>query len=399
MLQAFLVVPGFAAAYLWAGPPRLGRRIWQTALMGAGIVAGAGWWILAAELTPAADRPYFGGSTNNNILQLAIGYNGLGRLTGNETGSIGPGGGGGGGQGASFGGATGIFRLFQSEFGGQISWLLPAALISLAAMAWVSRRAARTDRTRAAALLWGGWVLVTGLVFSYMNGIIHPYYMVALAPGIAALAGIGAMALWQERLGAAGRARRAGAGHRRHRGVGLRAARPDAGLAAVAALGDRGRGRGRRGPGAGPPWLAAALARSRRGRLALAAVPLGLALVAGLAGPAAYALDTVGTAAHRRDPERGRPGGFGGGPGGGGPRRPGRFPRRPGRPAGAPAAGQAGTAGTGPRHGTGTGAPAGTGAPGGAPSPGPGRPGPRRLRRPPGTAVSADPAASAATPR
>ncbi|HEX3310838.1 MAG TPA: glycosyltransferase family 39 protein [Streptosporangiaceae bacterium] len=90
MLQAFLVVPGFAAAYLWAGPPRLGKRIWQTVLMGAGIVGGAGWWILAAQLTPAADRPYFGGSTTNNILQLAIGYNGLGRLTGDETGSVGP---------------------------------------------------------------------------------------------------------------------------------------------------------------------------------------------------------------------------------------------------------------------------------------------------------------------
>ena len=57
--------------------------------VGAGVIAGAGWWILAAELTPAADRPYFGGSTNNNILQLAIGYNGLGRLAGSETGSIG----------------------------------------------------------------------------------------------------------------------------------------------------------------------------------------------------------------------------------------------------------------------------------------------------------------------
>src|ERR1700759_215408 len=108
-------------------------------------------------------------------------------------------GGAGGGQGASFGGATGIFRLSHAECGGQPSCRLPAALISLAAMAWVSRRAARTDRTRAAALLWGGWVLVTGLVFSYMNGIIHPYYMVALAPGIAALVGIGAMVLWRPR--------------------------------------------------------------------------------------------------------------------------------------------------------------------------------------------------------
>ena len=132
MLQAFLVVPGFAIAYLWAGAPRAWpRRLWQTAAMGAGIIVGAGWWILIAELTPAADRPYFGGSTDNNILQLAIGYNGLGRLDGNETGSIG----GGGAQGSGFGGATGLLRLFHSEFGGQISWLLPAALICLAAMA------------------------------------------------------------------------------------------------------------------------------------------------------------------------------------------------------------------------------------------------------------------------
>ncbi|HEY4703838.1 MAG TPA: glycosyltransferase family 39 protein, partial [Streptosporangiaceae bacterium] len=157
MLQAFLVVPGFALAYLWAGPPQLRKRIGQLLLSGLGIIVGAGWWIGVAELVPAADRPYFGGSTNNNILQLAIGYNGLGRLDGSETGSIGGGGaGGGGGGGSAFGGSTGITRLFASEFGGQISWLLPAALIALAAMVWVSRRAIRTDRTRAAALLWGG---------------------------------------------------------------------------------------------------------------------------------------------------------------------------------------------------------------------------------------------------
>jgi len=363
MLQAFLVVPGFAAAYLWAGPPRLGRRIWQTVLMGAGIIAGAGWWILAAELTPAASRPYFGGSTSNNILQLAIGYNGLGRLTGNETGSVGPragnGPGGGGGPGGAFGGATGILRLFGSEFGGQISWLLPAALISLAAMAWVSRRAPRTDRTRAAALLWGGWVLVTGLVFSYMNGIIHPYYMVALAPGIAALVGIGAMALWQERLGLAGR---------------ITAAAAIAGTAALAyILLDRTpgwlpwlrwiiviAGAAAAGLVLAGPWLGS-LARSRRARLALLTAPLGLALVAGLAGPTAYALDTVGTSHTGALPSagpqvagfRGGPGGAGGGPGGQG---------------GFPGGGQfgQGTTGTGSTaNGTGT-APGGTGtAPGG----------------------------------
>ncbi len=366
MLQAFLVVPGFAAAYLWAGPPRLGRRIWQTVLMGLGIIAGAGWWILAAELTPAADRPYFGGSTTNSILQLAIGYNGLGRLTGDETGSAGPGR---GGQGASFGGATGVLRLFHAEFGGQISWLLPAALISLAAMAWVSRRAARTDRTRAAALLWGGWVLVTGVVFSYMDGIIHPYYMVALAPGIAALVGIGALALgalpwgrrppgavlWPARLGPVGRA------------VAAFAVLVSAGWAwvllnrtpdwlpwlrwvvAVASVAAAGLVL------AGPRLVA--LARSRRGRLALAAAPLGFALVAGLAGPAAYALDTVDSAQTGAIPSAGPQAvGFGGPGGGGGPGRQGGFP----------GAGQSGRSTAGSGTATGPGGSGTAAGPGGA---------------------------------
>jgi 4-amino-4-deoxy-L-arabinose transferase-like glycosyltransferase len=307
MLQAFLVVPGFAIAYLWAGAPRAWlRRLWQTVLMGAGIIAGAGWWVLIAELTPAADRPYFGGSTNNNILQLAIGYNGLGRLDGNETGSIG----GGGPGGSGFGGATGLLRLFHTEFGGQISWLLPAALICLAAMLWVSRRAARADRVRAAALLWGGWVLVTGLVFSYMSGIIHPYYMVALAPGIGALVGIGATWLWDRRLGWVGRSVAAAT-------VLVTAVwsyvlldrTPDwlpwlrwvilaAGVLGAAAV-------------LGGGWLAS----FRR----LVLLPVGLALVAGLAGPAAYTLDTIGTAHTGAIPSAGpETVGFGGGPGGGG---------------------------------------------------------------------------------
>jgi len=353
MLQAFLVVPGFAATYLWAGPGRLGRRIWQTVLMGAGIIVGAGWWILAAQLTPAADRPYFGGSTTNNILQLAIGYNGLGRLTGNETGSVGPAG---GGQGASFGGATGLLRLFHSEFGGQISWLLPAALISLAAMCWVSRRAARTDRTRAAALLWGGWVLVTGLVFSYMNGIIHPYYMVALAPGIAALVGIGTAAWWQARAGSWPLAERIAAAS----GVlasavwayilldrtpgwlpWLRWVVLVAGVAATVLV------------LAGPAL--ARLTRSRRARLALAVAPLGLALAAGLAGPAAYALDTVAAAHTGAIPSAGPQAAAFGGPGGG-----------PGGQGGFPGAGQSGrgTAGTAAPNAVSQGgtAPGGTGS-------------------------------------
>jgi 4-amino-4-deoxy-L-arabinose transferase-like glycosyltransferase len=190
MLQAFLVLPGFALVYLVAGPRGLGRRIWQLLVSGFAVLLAAGWWVAAVMLIPAADRPYVGGSTNDSILQLAFGYNGLGRLDGNETGSVGSGHGGGG---FGFSGSTGLTRLFASDMGGQISWLLPAALIALAALLWGTRRAPRTDRTRAPPLLWGGWLLVTGGVFSYMAGIIHPYYTIALAPAIAALAGIGAV--------------------------------------------------------------------------------------------------------------------------------------------------------------------------------------------------------------
>ena len=195
MLQAFLVLPVFALAYLIAGPPRLGRRIWQLLAGGAAVVAAAGWWVAIVMLTPAADRPYAGGSTNDNILQLTFGYNGLGRLTGNETGSVGPA----TRSTAAFGGPAGLTRLFSSSMGSQASWLIPAALTGLAALLWLSRRSPRTDQTRAAALVWGGWLALTGLVFSYMSGIIHPYYTIALAPAIGALTGIAAVTLWRIR--------------------------------------------------------------------------------------------------------------------------------------------------------------------------------------------------------
>lgn len=121
-------------------------------------------------------------------------YNGFGRLSGNETGSV-------GGTGAigSRWGPTGLFRLLQTDMGGQISWLLPAALILLCASYWFSLRSPRTDRTRAAILLFGGWLVVTALVFSYARGIIHPYYNVALAPAIGAIVGIGTATMWRRR--------------------------------------------------------------------------------------------------------------------------------------------------------------------------------------------------------
>jgi 4-amino-4-deoxy-L-arabinose transferase-like glycosyltransferase len=143
-------------------------------------------------LLPASARPYIGGSQTNSILELTFGYNGLGRLTGNETGSVGGGPGGGWGQ-------TGWGRMFGPEVGGQVSWLLPAAPLLLAAGLWLTRRAPRTNRARAAFALWGGWLVVTGLVFSFMQGIFHAHYAVALAPAVGALVGMGATGLWEAR--------------------------------------------------------------------------------------------------------------------------------------------------------------------------------------------------------
>ncbi len=194
MLQAFLVVPAFALVYLIAAPVSLRRRIAQLAIAAGVMVAASAWWVVIVQLIPAADRPYIGGSQDNSLLNLIFGYNGFGRLTGNESGSVG-----GGGTAGSMWGPTGVDRLFNTSFGGQISWLLPAALLLLVAGLVLTFRAHRTDRTRAAFLLWGGSLAVTALVFSLAAGIIHPYYTVALAPPIGALVGMGTVLFWQRR--------------------------------------------------------------------------------------------------------------------------------------------------------------------------------------------------------
>ncbi|WP_411119524.1 ArnT family glycosyltransferase [Streptomyces sp. 058-1L] len=197
-LQAFLILPPLAVLYAVCAPVPVRKRLGQLALSALTMVVAGGWWVAIVELMPASSRPYVGGSQNNSFLELTFGYNGLGRLNGEETGSVG-GGGGGGGRGGGGWGETGIGRMFNSEVGGQIAWLLPAALILLAAGLWLTRKAGRTDSARAAFLAWGGALVMTAAVFSFMAGIFHQYYTVALAPYIAALVAMGVAVLWEER--------------------------------------------------------------------------------------------------------------------------------------------------------------------------------------------------------
>jgi 4-amino-4-deoxy-L-arabinose transferase-like glycosyltransferase len=310
MMQAFLVVPGFALTYLVAAPVAARRRIGQLLAAGVALVASSGWWVAIVELWPAADRPYVGGSQTNSVLELIFGYNGFGRLTGNEIGSVGRGGLAGGprGPGGAMSGGGGVRQLFDWSMGSQIAWLLPAAVLFLLTLLWLGWRMPRTDRLRASMLLWGGWLLVTGAVLSYAQGIIHPYYTVALAPAIGALVGIGAITLWQLR------------------STLLARAVLSAGLAGTAVwaflLLDR--------APSWQPWLrvvvliaglvcAVVLAApaSARSRVGVVVVAAGVAL--GLAAPAAYALDTAATPHHGAIPSAGPPsaelqgGGFRGG--------------------------------------------------------------------------------------
>ena len=315
-LQAYLILPAFALTYFVAAPGSIARRLGQLLVALGTVLVTSFWWIAAVDLTPATARPFIGGSTTNSALELVLGYDGLQRIFGFfglDGRFAGPAGGGAGGAGAGFSGEPGLLRLFNSEFGGQVAWLLPAALIALVVGLLVRRHAPRTDLRRAAFLTWGGWLLVTGLVFSLMGGIVHSYYTVVLAPAVGALVGAGAVELWRLRRGGG----KAGLAATLTLAGGLTAT---ALLAAflLARTPDF-------APWLGPLVLLAAaiadvglLLPAVSPRLAAAAAVLGLAAM--LAAPAAYAAVTVNTGYSGGDPQPGPAmdvGLAGGGPGGG----------------------------------------------------------------------------------
>ena len=206
-MQAWLVLPALALAYLTGAPPRLSVRIKHVALAGALSVVVSLSWMSAVTLVPAHERPYVDGSRNDSLFSQVFSYNGFSRLAhGNPlSDNLKP---------AAFiealarSGETlnsqsvnikpSWHRLLSGLFGRDDGWLLPGALISAIALLLERRGAGRRDRRRALVLMWGTWLLVLGALFSegrYLNS----YYVAALSPAIAALCGAGAELFWRAR--------------------------------------------------------------------------------------------------------------------------------------------------------------------------------------------------------
>lgn len=287
-LQAFLVLPTLIGVYLVFARVPVWRRFVHLLAALAALVVSAGWWVAIVQLTPAASRPYVGGSQDNSFWNLTFGYNGFGRLTGDETGSVTGGTATGAGGGAGMWGQTGLFRLFQSDIGGQISWLIPAALALFVAALVLIGRAPRRDSRRILLLVLAGWLVTALLSFSFMAGIFHAYYTVALAAPLAGMVGVGGAIVFR---------------HRDRLWVRILLTATALGTAAWAwVLLDRATG--------WLPWLKVVVAlvsviaaglvmvppRGSGRALRLGALAAAALLVGALLAPAAYTLQTVGTA-------------------------------------------------------------------------------------------------------
>ncbi len=218
MLEGLMVAPAIGLAYLVVAPTTLRRRLIHVAAAVLACLLSAGWFVVLTLLWPASSRPYLAGSTDNNFMNLVLGYNGLARVLGRDHGQafmFGPSIGGAlgsrvtsghrGGFGGFGGADPGITRLFTGEFGFEIGWLLPAALLALVFVVVARRRAPRTDLFRGGAILFGGWLLIDGLVLSYMKGMAHPYYCLSVAPAAAGLIALGGSEMWRLRKTALGR--------------------------------------------------------------------------------------------------------------------------------------------------------------------------------------------------
>ena len=314
---ALFVVPGIALAWVWTRWGETWRERFtafrQLLAGGLALVVVGGAWPLLVTLTPAADRPWISGTSDNSVWSLIFGYNGLGRVAGQTGGPSGGGGaGGGGGFGGTnnlFGGATGPFRLLESALGDQAGWLLGFAVVAGLALLVLTRLRRRDPRT-GWLMIVGGAFLVTAVVFSYASGIFHPYYVSFLAPFAAALLGAGASLMLPRALGGTASSKTA-------RVIAPLAIAGGA-ITELVVLGELSGSLAWATPlviGVGGACaIVLALQLSPRVRAVLVAV----ALAALLAAPASWAVETLGHATSSTFPSGGPASASTGGPGGGG---------------------------------------------------------------------------------
>ena len=210
-----MVAPALAAAYLVAAPVTVRTRLVHLLWAAAGFVVSAGWFVVLTMLWPASSRPYIAGSTDNNFMNLVLGYNGFARVLGHNHPGFKPPprkwarsraprctsrrGSPAVASAASATSRRASTRLFSGEFGFEIGWLVPAAVLAIVLVVVARGRAPRTDPVRAGAILFGGWILVDGLVLSFMQGMIHAYYSLSIAPAVAAMFAIGVSQMWARR--------------------------------------------------------------------------------------------------------------------------------------------------------------------------------------------------------
>ncbi len=185
MAAALVAVPAIAAAWLYAAPLEWRVAVRRLAAGAAAALAAGGAWPVLVALTPAADRPWVSGTDDNSIWSLILGYNGLGRAFGEDDLPDPP-----GPRGLLLGEEPGPLRLLNESLGAQASWLLGFALVAAVALAVVTRLD-RSDPRTGWLLAVGGTALTGAVALSFAAGIFHPYYVVLLAPALAALVGAG----------------------------------------------------------------------------------------------------------------------------------------------------------------------------------------------------------------
>lgn len=206
-LEAYLAAPAVFLFYAVGVRARWYDRFWHLLVAGIVMLGVSLSWVTAVDLTPASQRPYVASSGTNSELSLALGYNGLGRLTGNTFSFLS------GGAtlsstlselsptslGFSRGetGSPGIQRLINAQLGSQIGWLLLLSVVGVVVVAWQRRPPWPLDLAQGSVVLWGGW-LATGVAFFSIAGFFHAYYLSTLAPPIAALFGMAIVTLWRD---------------------------------------------------------------------------------------------------------------------------------------------------------------------------------------------------------